>query len=142
MNGQDPPQPSTRRLVHFTYLCPLCEGAHVSEYYLTVPSSQLSDLVDVVDTFANSPGMIDLIIKMAAGFHAQQGDLDHLTQQLPRRQVALGLLGHQIMNESEFTCDECSTIFPTIEDFYIHYGTAGSPPRYNDAVPLCRRPRG
>ena len=70
----------------------------------------------------------------------KRANLDQLRQQLPGRQVALGLLDHEILDESDYTCDECSATFPTIEDFYIHYGTAGSPPHYNGAVPLCQRP--
>lgn len=140
--GQDPLQPTTRRLVAFTYLCPLCEDQHRSEYYITVPANTLSDLVALVDTFANSDAIFELIVQMAMGLHHQEGNLDQLRQQLPGRQVALGLLDHEILDESDYTCDECSATFPTIEDFYIHYGTAGSPPHYNGAVPLCQRPRG
>ena len=112
-----------RRLVRFHILCPLCGEEHRPEYYFTLPTEDPEQFGRAVGRFMEASPGIQMAIRICAQIHNDDDDLQALMRTLPGRQVSFGIVGHDVLKESDYVCDFCSATFPTIADLRIHLGS-------------------
>ena len=136
----NPAQPgSMRRLIEFTFLCPLCEGTHQPQFYFTMPTLDYDFFSEAMVNFMESPAALDTALKVARQIHLDEGNLADLTAQLGGKLVAIRILDHTILDESQYTCDYCTQTFDTIAEMRIHLGLdAHSAPDPDKVMPICR----
>ena len=137
---QDPAGPgSTRRLIEFSFQCPLCDGVHTPQFYFTLPTPDLEAYAQAMDAFMKGPYALDTALRVARQTHDSDGDLADLITRLPGRTVAMGILNHRILEESEYTCDFCGQTFSTIAELRIHLGVEPhTAPDQDNVQPRCQ----
>ena len=129
-----------RRLVRFHILCPLCGEEHRPEYYFTLPTQDPEQFRQAVARFMDEGPGIEMAIRICAQIHNEDGDLQALMRTLPGRQVSFGIVGHDVLNESDYVCDFCRATFPTIADLRIHLGSEPDRvPDYDPALAPCQQ---
>ena len=83
----NPAQPgSMRRLIEFTFLCPLCEGTHQPQFYFTMPTLDYDFFSEAMVNFMESPAALDTALKVARQIHLDEGNLADLHRPA-RRQI-------------------------------------------------------
>lgn len=131
--------PASRRLVRFDVLCPLCEAVHSPEFYITLATEDPGLFGQAITRMAASLGFMETALKVVKQIHENDGDLQQLLQSLPGRQVAFGVIGHEVLEEANYTCDFCNAAFPSIAELRLHLGVGPNTiPDWETDVPACR----
>lgn len=126
-------------MIRFHVLCPLCDEEHSPEFYFTLPTQDLEEFAKAMEAFMSSTHIMDIALKVATQIHRDNGDLQDLIAALPGREVAFGITGYEILEESEYSCDFCGQTFPTIAGLRLHLGVpAHAAPDYDAVRPVCR----
>ena len=130
----------TRRLVRFHVVCPLCSEQHSPEFYFTLPTQDMEEFAQAMEIFMASTHIMEVALKVVAQIHIDTGDIQQLAASLPGREVAFGVAGYEILNESQYSCDFCSESFPTIAGLRLDLGVpVHTAPDYESVQPVCRQ---
>ena len=130
----------TLRLVRFHVVCPLCDAEHSPEFYFNLPTQDMDEFAKAMEAFMASNHIMEVALKVIVQIHMHAEDLPDLIAALPDRQVAFGITGYEILDESQYTCDFCGETFPTIAGLRLHLGVpVHEAPDYDAVQPVCRQ---
>ena len=112
-----------RRAVEVTYTCPLCARIHIGSIYVTGPATSHQQFRQYAESVLRHPQAAPRTLSQVTRLiHEQKGDYARLQQEVSltggtRRTAILDI---NVTDDSEYTCDACTTTFPTIAALRQH----------------------
>lgn len=129
----------SRRLVSFTFTCPICRDEHSPEFYFTIPAQDPDQYAQAMAVFMESEKSLELALKVTAQLHIEDHNLVEKLIALEQDRPECRITGYEILEESEYSCDFCSETFPTIAGLRLHLGvSAETAPDHDTVRPICQ----
>ena len=130
-----------RRLFLIEYTCPLCAGEHTTHQYATLIAENLREFQENATTALRGDEGRNSAHHDAELYHQQLGNLSALRAQASTQGRNAQPVIRRVMmtQESNYTCNECGSVFPNIASYSVHMGVdplthAGSPACANETT--------